>query len=234
MRKSFAIFGLVAFAAIGCSTETVSSENIKTGGIAATIEVISDDPTHTNVWATLRVGGDESNTYVVLDNGDTLKASSGTESKNMSAESEGKYLATFGSGQADQEFKVMLDRADDTDANNNVGTLPAPFSITLPDANKSRASDDLTITWDASGGSDKMTIEVSGDCIFDYDETVADTGTYTIPKGELKSTGGDKPTTCTVDVRMERTRAGSTDSALDNESSMKLIQRRTVEYVSAP
>ncbi|HQP37433.1 MAG TPA: hypothetical protein PLI95_19750, partial [Polyangiaceae bacterium] len=58
MRKSFAIFGLVAFAAIGCSTETVSSENIKTGGIAATIEVISDDPTHTNVWATLRVGGD--------------------------------------------------------------------------------------------------------------------------------------------------------------------------------
>jgi len=235
MRKSFALLGLVAFAAMGCSTETISSSDIKTGGIAATIEVIADGDTHSNVWVTLRSGGDESNTYVILDNGDKLTATAGTETKTLSSVEEGKYNATFSSGAKDTEFKVVLDRPDDTDAPNNIGTLPAPFGITAPSGGLSRANDDITITWDNSGSTDSMSLSIDGTCIFDLDKSgLSDTGSYTIPKGDLKSTGGDKPETCTLTVRMERYRSGSTDSALDGESSMKMIQRREVKFSSAP
>lgn len=235
MRKSFALLGLVAVAAMGCSTETISSSDIKTHGIAATIEVIADGDTHSNVWVTLRSGGDESNTYVILDNGDKLTATAGGETKTLSSVNEGKYNATFSTGAKDAEFVVALDRPDDTDAPNSNGKLPAPFGITAPSDGLSRASDDITIKWDNSGSSDFMRMEIDGTCIFNYSESkISDTGSFTIPKGGLSSTGGDKPETCTLTLRMERYRAGSVDSALNEESSMELIQRREVKFSSAP
>lgn len=235
MRKSFALLGLVAFAAMGCSTETISSSDIKTHGIAATIEVIADGDTHSNVWVTLRSGGDESNTYVILDNGDKLTATAGDETKTLSSVEQGKYNATFSTGAENTEFKVVLDRPDDTDAPNNIGTLPAPFGVTPPSGGLSLANDDITITWDHSGSNDMMRLELDGTCIFNFSKSgLSDTGSYTIPKGELSSTGGDKPETCTLKLRMERYRKGSADSALDGESSMEMIQRRDVSFSSAP
>ena len=55
----------------GCK-ETTSSENIRTRGIAMTTEVTAHSASHSLVRTRLRVGGDESNTYVILEGGDRL------------------------------------------------------------------------------------------------------------------------------------------------------------------
>src|SRR5687767_9404160 len=76
MKLCFATLtaGLALVSLTGC-TETTSSKNIKTGGIAALIEVTATSESSSAVKATLKVGGDESNTYVDLDGTDRIYAS---------------------------------------------------------------------------------------------------------------------------------------------------------------
>jgi hypothetical protein len=239
MRSGLVIVGLVAVAMLGCTKETVSSKQIKTGGIAATLEALADSDSHTKIKATLRVGGDESNTYVILDSGDSIQAKSGTETKPMySADSEGVYATDFATGAENTQFSVELLRSDPSDKNalNNIGSLPRPFNIgALPTDTPSRAAADTTITWDNSGSNDPISLTIEGTCIFMYSKSgIADTGSFVISKGQLSSTGGSKPETCSLKVTMERRRGGTTDPVLDSESRFVLIQRRVGTFNSAP
>lgn len=230
------MLGALAIAALAGCTETTSSENIKTGGIAALIEVTATSESSSSVKATLKVGGDESNTYVILDKGDELAATAaGGEPKSMSAQSEGVYEAEFGTGAADTEFVVDLKRPNDTPAPNSRGTLPAPFKIGALEDGKSRKTDPLDVTWDPSGSDDSMELEINGSCIFLYTKDIpGDSGSYTIEAGGLESTGGDKPETCDLDVKLSRKRSGSADPAYDNESYFHLAQVRKSKVTSAP
>ena len=183
---------LAATALIGCSEETVSSTNVKTAGIAGIFEVTAGNETSSTVNAKLVVGGDESNTFVTLDNGDKLTATADGETKTMTTgDGAGRYEAKFGTGAGGTEFKISLERPDDDDAPNTVGTLPTPFSITeVPSNTPSRANDAITIKWD--DGTGDMKIEVEGDCIFSNSFTAATGSTeYTIDAGEIDSTGVD-------------------------------------------
>jgi hypothetical protein len=219
----------------GCSKEeTVSSENIKTAGIAALIEVKAENENSSTVRVELLVGGDESNTHVILDNGDKLSVAANGENKTLSAESEGIYTANIGTGAADTEFVIGLERPDDTAAPNSSGKLPPPFTVGNIDA-KSRATDAVDITWDPSG-SDSIVIDVLGDCIKEKkDIKTSDTGSYSIGAGELVSGfDSDKDKTCDVTVRVWRERGGSADSAYDNESRMVMRQVRSVKFQAAP
>jgi hypothetical protein len=223
-------------AATGCSKkETTSSSNIRTQGIAATISVTAS-ASSTEVEAILRVGGDESNTYVILENGDKLVCDAGGEKKDLHAESEGTYRTSFSTTAEDTEFKLMLEREKDDDALGNTVGLPAPFTIgALPSTNPSRATDDVVVTWDPSGKGDDMLMKVSGSCIFDKDIDIAgDSGSHTIAKGTLESTGGDKPESCDLEIVMWRKRMGTTDANLDVESRIQAVQRRTAKFTSAP
>jgi hypothetical protein len=229
------MIGVVAIAALAGCTETTSSENIKTGGIAALIEVTAGSESSSTVKATLKVGGDESNTYVILDKGDELAATANGDTKGMSAQSEGVYEAEFGTGAADTEFQVDLKRPNDTPAPDSRGTLPAPFKIGTLEDGKSRKADPLDVTWDPSGSDDSMELEINGSCIFLYSKDIpGDSGSYTIEAGQLDSTGGDKPETCDLNVTLSRKRSGSTDPAYDNESYFHLAQVRKAKVTSAP
>lgn len=231
------LFVLSLVAVAGCSKEeTVSSANIKTKGIAALLEANSENGTSTKMMADLRVGGDESNTHVILDNGDAISCTAGGETKTLQAESEGVYIATFNTAAADTEFKVSLERPDDENAPNSVGTLPAPFTIgALPTNSPSRANDSFDITWDPSSSGDSMTIRIEGSCIFDEKIDVAgDPGTYTVAPGALDSTGGSNPEACDLTVYIARDRAGTADPAFDNESFFKMRQTRKATFTSAP
>ncbi|WP_437671133.1 hypothetical protein [Sorangium sp. So ce131] len=229
---------MLALAALGLSAgckETLDSNTIRTQGISATIEATAVSESSTSVKATLKAGGDESNTYIVLSGGDRISAAADGKEVDMLAEESGVYVAQFQTGAEDTEFSVQLDREDDDDAPGNSGTLPAPFEIeALPTEPISR-TEDLTITWEPSGTGDDMEIEVRGDCIFSKTIDVGgDPGTYTLKAGTLEETSSQEPETCDVEVTISRTRGGKTDPILDSESSFQLSQVRQDTFASAP
>jgi len=233
--------GLTSIAAAGCK-ETVSSENIRTGGISMKT-VVTAGSSSSRVRVTLTVGGDESNTYVVLESGDELIAEADGQEKKMEKEADGIYEATFDTNEEDTAFTVHLLREDDDDATGNTGTLPPPFAITsdLGDDPISRA-DDLELTWEPSS-TDEMTLEVDDEvgesCIFAKTFTrrsnpaLEDDGQYVIEGGELDGTSGDDET-CEIILDLRREREGYRDAKLDPESTFFLYQVRSTTALSAP
>jgi hypothetical protein len=226
---------------VGC-IETVSSENIKTQGIAAIIDVTATSSTKSKIKVKLLVGGDESNTYVDLSKNDRIYASADDDRKRMTETSAGEFEAIFEEGAEDTEFKVELERSEFDDAKGSVGTLPAPFDITtdLSTQSYSRANDDIAVEWEPSDSDDAMTLDVEeqlgeGGCFFDVtDEDIdGDPGTLKVRADTLDSTGSD-PETCNAKITITRTRNGKTDSRFDAESRFRLHQVRTIKFASAP
>lgn len=235
-RSSLVVVGLLGLLVVGCkSEETTSSSNIKTGGIAMLTDVYADTATKATVHVELKVGGSSSNTYVGLDNGDQLIATAGDQEKTLAtADGVGRYEAVFSDVAADTLFTVVLERPHDTTAADNTGTLPAPFDLDKPKDDQSRKDDALDVTWSPSGSDDGMDFDFSGTCIFDYSTSPSDSGSFTLGKGTLESTGGDKPEACKLTLDAQRSRSGSADAAFDSESYFRLHQRRSTSFTSAP
>jgi len=234
-RSSLLVVGLVGLLAVGCTKETTSSSNIKTKGIAALTDVYADTDTTATVHVELRVGGSSSNTYVGLDNGDQLIATAGDQTKTLTTTDEvGIYEATFSGVGADTEFSLVFDRPHDTTASNNSGTLPAPFTLDKPTDDLSRKNDPLEVTWSPSGSDDDMDFEFDGDCIFRLPKKSLDSGSLTLAKDTLDSTGGNMPEACKVTIKAQRTRSGTADPEFDSESWFQLHQRRSTSFSSQP
>jgi len=118
MLRRLACLSLIGLSALGCSKETTSSKNIKTGGIAALIDVYADNDTTARVHVELRIAGSSSNAYVILEGQDKLIASAGDESKTLEGVSSGVYEGTFSGVGEDTEFTVTLDRPEQMNAMN--------------------------------------------------------------------------------------------------------------------
>ena len=232
-RNSWAFVGLLGLLGLGCS-ETVSSADIKTHGIAALIDVTADASAVATVHVELRVGGPSSNTFVSLDNGDTLSATAGDVTKPLQSTDRGVYEAKFSGVDGGTKFSVAFDRPNDTSARDNSGTLPEPFDLDQPAANLSRADDELPVTWSPSGTGDGMHWAVDGDCIFPSSKDVSDTGSYAIRKGTLSSLDDKKPETCDLTLAVERSSSGHADVAFDSESWFRLHQARSTKFTSVP
>jgi len=235
-NRALVAFGLLSLLVVGCSKETTSSSNIKTGGIAALIDVYADTDTTAKVHVELRVGGSSSNTYIGLDNGDQLIATADDQTKTLTTTDDvGVYEASFSGVGAESAFSVVLDPPHDTTAPDNSGTLPPPFTLDKPRDDLSRKNDELEVTWSPSGSDDGMDFKFDGDCIFPATKSpLHDSGSLTLAKGTLESTGGDMPKACKLSLDAQRSRSGSADSAFDSESYFRLHQRRSTSFVSAP
>ena len=169
-----------------------------------------------------------------LEGSDTLTATADGKTKTLSAVDPGIYEARFTGVSADSEFSVTLDRPEDETASDNSGTLPTPFALDEPESNLSRADDALDITWAPADTGDPVVLELDGDCIFNYDKKVSDTGKYTLAAGTLDSTNSKMPETCDITVQADRSRDGTADAKFDRESYFKLHQRRKATFTSAP
>jgi hypothetical protein len=231
---TFASVCLVGLAALGCSRESTSSDNIRTAGIAALIDVYADDDSNATVHVKLLVGGSSSNTDVNLSARDRLLATADGKEKELEEVDPGVYEAEFSGVGEGTEFTVTLEREDDETADANSGVLPPPFTLDEPESDLSREENDLEVTWAPAESGDPMLVSFDGDCIFDSDDETSDTGTYVAEKGTLDSTGGDDPETCDIKVSLDRVRDGSTDSKLDRESWFRLHQRRAASFTSKP
>jgi hypothetical protein len=233
---------LVCFALLGGAgcKETVSSENIRTPGISMAT-VVTAGSGSSKVEVTLTVGGDESNTYVVLEEGDQIFALADGDEKEMEEVSEGIYEATFDVNEEDTAFAIHLERENDEDANGSGGRLPAPFMITsdLGDEPYSRTEDDIVITWEPDGSDDDMRIEASDDdrCITTTErfDPAGDSGSYTIAAdADDPPLGNNDEDTCEITIDVIREREGTRDANLDPESTFILRQLRSTTAVSAP
>lgn len=234
-RRSLLVVGLVGLLAVGCSKETTSSRNIRTGGIAALTDVYADTDTTATVHVELKVGGSSSNTYINLEDGDQLIATAGEQMKKLSmTDDAGVFEAKFTDVGEDTLFSLVLERPNDTTASDNSGTLPAPFTLDKPTDNLSRKNDDLEVTWAPSGTADGMDFEFEGDCIFKHTESPSDSGSFTVSKGEIDSTGSDMPKGCRLTLEAQRSRSGTADAAFDPESWFRLHQRRSTSFYSEP
>jgi hypothetical protein len=234
--KRFAVILLGLVSAVGCK-ETLASKNIRTQGIAMEATVTATSETRSRVYVRLLAGGDESNTYVELTEGDRLIASADGEDKQMEQTSEGEFEADFDIGAEDTLFELRLMRNEFDDATENSGRLPAPFEITSEYDDEVSRDDDLELAWDPTS-SDPMRLEVDNtddSCIFSHNINIPnDDGTFVIQGGTLDSTGGDEPETCEITLELARRRDGDTDRVLDPESSIILRQVRGASLQSAP
>jgi hypothetical protein len=235
-RSALPLLCLLAFSAVGmgCSKETTSSSNIKTGGIAALIDVNAFDDTTATVHVELKVGGSSSNTYVDLEGNDELVATAAGATKTLKVVDTGIYEADFSGVEGGTEFTVSLERPDDATASDNSGNLPDPFTLDDPPTGLSRMDDDLTLTWAPADTGDGMHAAITGKCIFPYDKDMSDTGGLVVAAGKIDSTGGDMPETCDLTAKLERVTDGVADTQFDPESYFRLHQFRSGKFTSKP
>ena len=239
MKGKFGIWFAISFAAAACTD--VKSEEVTTGGMYLDYTVVTQgEGTGSNVSTLLRVGGLTSTTYVDLSEGDQLSVSVDAEEAVLSQVSLGvvhSYTQRFEADAEGSEFTLSFDRADQAGAPESIATLPAPFSVTMPEADSafSRSNDtgEIVVAWD-NQGDDRVNITVHGDCFASYfalDE--ADTASHTIPLSYFKDNEYDSVSSCTAEIAVERTRAGSVDPEFGGGQSLG-IQRRTVSVLIEP
>jgi hypothetical protein len=218
---------------VACSA-TTSSTNIRTAGMVALIDVTSEREGSSVVTTSIVVGGQNSNTHVVLEGKDHLVAVAGKDHKPMQAVGTGDYEAKFDASTG--EFEVRLGRDGDKAAHDNKGTMPPPFEIISkfdqkPISRKSK----IVLEWSPVEGGAEVTIHVSGDCILDQDFNVGgDPGRYEIPGKTIEAWESKKKEACNVSAVITRTTRGSTDKELDSDSRFLLHQVRTATFVSGP
>jgi hypothetical protein len=233
-RLSFAVVAMF----FGC--QTVSASDFKTSEITANMSATSTGDGTTTVNATFRKGA-ISLTFIELTSDDTLTATSGQTTKTLS-ETSLLGLVTYSAnlpvdGEGTQ-FIVSLARKKDSGAPSSVATLPTAFTLEPVSGTFSRADAGPTFNW-SPGGTDTMTLSISGDCIDTYATTLPDSATtYALSAGVLhKRTNPDGGTAvgdnCDATATLDRTKNGTLDSAFAG-GSMQGVQRRTATFGTAP
>ena len=148
--------------ASACSKdETVESTDIRTSGIYPEFTVTAEGDGNSTVSATLKVGGNDSNTTLDLTAPDELVCTvDGTD--KVLKKSGSSYKVTFDTDEGGTEFVIAFDRGDaDENAPNSHVLLPEPFELDGVDSTTeiSRADGKLDVTWDASDDDDTLYLD---------------------------------------------------------------------------
>ena len=222
-----------ALLALGC-TESVESTDVKTTGIYPEIEVVSSNGTSSKVTVWLKVGGDDSNTYLDLKGEDTLEASVDGETKTLD-QSGDSYSASFDTAAEGAEFTIAFLRGEDDDsAPASVVTMPAPFELELATTEASRADDDVEYTWDPPGDGGELDWHLNGECVKLDSGSTPDDGMNVLAAGEIETFDSDKEESCTVELEVSRNQSGDIDSAFTEGGRIVAKQIRDGSFTSNP
>ena len=223
--------------ALGC-TESVESTDIRTSGIYPEIEVTADGSGDSEVRVWLKVGGDDSNTFLDLEGEDTLEVTVDGDTKTMDKSGGGNaapYLATFPVDAEGTEFSIAFLRGeDDDDAPASTVVMPAPFEMMLGATEVSRASDDLEYTWDPPGDSGSLDWHWNGPCVMLDSGTTPDDGMNTITAGDIETTESKMDESCSVQLELSRSQDGNIDSAFSEGGSIVAKHIRNDSFTSTP
>jgi hypothetical protein len=215
------VAGLAGLSA--CSS--IDSDDIDTDAITADITVRPRaDGSATEVAATLSAGA---LTFIDLQAGDRLVASSGDAQVELSASDvlgAVSYAATLdGVGAAGATVTVAFEREAFTSAPSSTVVLPAPVSITAPDAaaSFSRAEDDLVVALAAVASDDPVRVSWSGECVVaDGIDVPAGQASVTLAKGTIQKA---EPSSSDADA-----------APIADSCSLRIVAERTVQGVLDP
>lgn len=233
---------LLALLAGGCSKS--DSGDILTSGMYGSITARAEGDGKTRVTTSLFLGSPLNLNFIELSDDDRLHVRHGSEEKTPV---EGEllnivaYTATFDTDNEGDEFEVELERTVDAGAPSSIATLPGPFELTgdaPPGFTVSRAQP-YGVTWSPAGSGDTMHATIDGSCIDPLDVPITgDTGSVTVPAGMIKKKmaqqGQTIPDTCTVEMRIERTRTGTLDSHFGKGGMVLGVQSRKDTFTSTP
>ena len=230
MRR-YAVLGL---ALLGCSeTEEVESTDVRTSGIYPEFTVTATGNGSSRVEARLKVGGDDSNTFLDLTGADTLEVTADGETKTLEGSGH-SYIATFDVDAAGTEFVFAFLRGDDDDsAPMSVVELPEPFEMEVTTAEVQRMVDDVEFTWEPEGDGD-IGLDVDGDCIFPETGATPDDGSHSVPPEDLEEPGDDDGDECTGTVQLTRSQRGSIDDAFTEGGEIVARHVRSDTFKSVP
>ena len=216
--------------------ESIDSGDLDTSGIWAGMQVRHWGRGTIEVTVDLKSGGQLSNTWLELTDGDRLDASlnGGDTQKLRGNDLLGRhwYETTFDSAPDDALVEVAFTRAEKDDAPSSQVRMPLNFDITGPAANAAFGpGEDIPITWSTTSD-DTFEINVSGDCITGWDEPVGDSGSFRLPAAALERHTNDPG--CLVTIELERTRGGKVDSAFKGGNIAAVQSRKVDVQVTLP
>lgn len=229
-RYSVVLLGLLA----GCS-ESVESNDVRTSGIYPEFEVVADGGGDSEATARLKVGGNNSNTYLDLTGDDELTVTANSTERTMDEASGQRYRVAFEGDDGGTEFVFAFLRGDeDDDAPMSKVELPEPFTMMVETANAVRGTDDVDLTW-TEGGSGDIDLTIRGDCIFDdFNERTPDDGAHTISAADIHERGTKSDEECTVTVSLSRINSGDLDRAFTEGGEVTARQTRSGTFRSLP
>lgn len=245
-QRTAAVIGMAAsLALVAC--EKVDSGDVATDAVYAELRATADGSGNTELYAALKTGGANSNTFLDLITGDELLGYQDTTAQVMGEQSLGNarwYTTAYAIDAADTPFRIAFLRTQTPEHNCNAVsapqsnvTLPSPFNITGPAANTtfSRAADDVVVTWDTSGQADPMSWVMAGDCIeIRAGDINGDPGTLTIAANQFVALQDHETETCSVTISIRRIRGGTVDPNYGEGGEFLGRQLREIDVLSAP
>jgi hypothetical protein len=212
----------------------VESTDIRTTGIYPEVTVTASGSGTSRVEVRLKVGGRSSNTFLDLKGDDQLKATVATTSKILDDDGSQTYSASFPVDAEGTEFVISFLRGDvDESAPASTVSLPAPFDLALAPTEASRATDAIELTWDPPAtGSARW--DIDGDCIQSAGENTPDDGDHSLAPASIETFMSDMDKSCTVDLTLTRSQAGTIDPAFTEGGSIVARQVRGASFTSNP
>jgi len=239
MNKSslLAMSIITACTVSGCA-EDIQSDNVKTSGIYAEIDIDGHPQSHTaSVLVTLQAGGNDGSYLNMKGTEDQLQVIANGESKVMSQSGSNgfiNYHSSFKNIEGGTQFTVSFLRNGFQDAVDSVVLLPAPielnYSIDSASTVQSRA-EDFTITWDPASVSGELMIE--GKCIRTFKKTVAN-GSITIEANRLKHNTVSNQKICEATIELRSENIGKLDPTFGEGGHIRASQTARIRFLSGP
>lgn len=247
VRSGLGCIALVAAALltlVGCGA--TDSDNVRTGGVRATLTVEAPGDGTSEVSAKFTVGsGGIGGTNLDLKAGDSATASANGIEKTLRKKTDVlggiSYDGAFDFDEGETLFRIALNRPNDTSAPNSTVRLTEPFAVTLPENNQRFAlADALTIVWSPSGYASSMDFVFVAKCPSGAQtmtrvtyRSAADDGSYSTGLGSIigdAAAGLPPGSDCRVEMEIARSRPGQLDPNYGEGGAIRAAQKRNRTY----
>jgi len=236
--------GITLLNIVGCNSESVDSQDVRSSGIWAKMEVDGRGDGRSRVVVELNAGG-RFGTNVVLSGGEYLEVVAAGVTKRMVEDNDIldiDYQAYIDSTVSETEFNIRFYRNDGENITNSRAFLPTSFEITQPLTNTSYGlEDNVILVWtpEVSNGSIRLFSSISctssegGGITRSESNFIDDTGTYNFDISaanmfENGTTGLNTAQSCGMEFTLQRESFGNVDPAFGEGGSFKATQSREV------